>query len=46
MELARSAEVDLGALVSERFALSEVVRAFEALNTQRGLKVVVEPRAD
>jgi L-iditol 2-dehydrogenase len=46
IELARSAEVDLGALVSERFALSEVVRAFEALNTQRGLKVVVEPRAD
>jgi L-iditol 2-dehydrogenase len=46
IELAHSAAVDLGSLVSERFALSEVSSAFEALVAQRGLKVVVEPQAD
>jgi L-iditol 2-dehydrogenase len=46
IELAHSAAVDLGSLVSERFTLSEVSSAFEALAAQRGLKVVVEPRAD
>jgi L-iditol 2-dehydrogenase len=46
IELARNEEVDLGSLVSERFTLSEVSSAFEALAAQRGLKVVVEPRVD
>lgn len=46
IELADSAAVDLGSLVSERFTLSEVSFAFEALTAQRGLKVVVEPWAD
>jgi L-iditol 2-dehydrogenase len=45
-ELAHSTAVDLGSLVSEHFALSEVSSAFEALVAQRGLKVVVEPLAD
>lgn len=45
--LAETGRVQLGPLVSERYALSEWRQAFDALTERRGLKVVVEPqRAD
>ena len=42
--LAETGRVQLGPLVSERYALSEWRQAFDALTERRGLKVVVEPQ--
>jgi L-iditol 2-dehydrogenase len=42
--LAETGRVQLGPLVSERYALSEWRQAFDALIERRGLKVVVEPQ--
>ena len=42
--LAETGRVQLGPLVSERYALSEWRQAFAALTERRGLKVVVEPQ--
>lgn len=46
IELAASGRVDLGWLVTDRFALADAPRAFEALAARRGLKVVVLPSED
>lgn len=43
IELAAAGRVDLAALVTERFALVDAPRAFQALAARRGLKVVVLP---
>ena len=42
--LAETGRVQLGPLISERYALSEWRQAFDALTERRGLKVVVEPQ--
>jgi len=44
IRLAEAGEVELGGLVSGRFALSEWREAFDELVERRGLKVVVEPQ--
>jgi L-iditol 2-dehydrogenase len=44
IRLAKAGEVELGGLVSGRYALSEWREAFDELVTRRGLKVVVEPQ--
>jgi L-iditol 2-dehydrogenase len=44
IRLAETGEVELGALVSGRYALSEWREAFDDLVVRRGLKVVVEPQ--
>jgi len=44
IRLAETGEVDLGGLVSARYALSEWRDAFDDLVERRGLKVVVEPQ--
>ncbi len=44
IRLAGTGRLDLGALVSERYALSEWQEAFGALTERRGLKVIVEPQ--
>jgi len=44
IRLAEAGEVDLGGLVSGRYALSEWRDAFDDLVGRRGLKVVVEPQ--
>ena len=46
IELAATGRVDLGWLVTDRFALADAPRAFEALAARRGLKVVVLPGDD
>jgi L-iditol 2-dehydrogenase len=43
IELSRTGRVDLGAMVTDRFVLSEAARAFEAAAHRSGLKVMVEP---
>ena len=44
IRLAEAGEVELGGLVSGRFALSEWREAFDELVERRGLKVVIEPQ--
>ena len=44
IRLAQAGEVELGRLVSGRYALSEWREAFDELVDRRGLKVVVEPQ--
>lgn len=44
IRLAEAGEVELGGLVSGRYALSEWPEAFDDLVERRGLKVVVEPQ--
>jgi Zn-dependent alcohol dehydrogenase len=44
IRLAKAGEVELGGLVSSRYALSEGRKAFDDLVERRGLKVVVEPQ--
>jgi L-iditol 2-dehydrogenase len=46
IRLAEAGRVELGSLVSDRYALSEGREAFVALSNRRGLKVIVEPQAD
>ncbi len=46
IRLAEAGEVELGDLVSGRYALSEWREAFDELVQRRGLKVVVEPQRD
>jgi L-iditol 2-dehydrogenase len=43
IQLALTAQVDLGSLVSHRFSLDETQTAFAAAARRQGLKVVVEP---
>ena len=44
IHLAETGEVELGPLVSGRYALPEWREAFDDLIERRGLKVVVEPQ--
>jgi L-iditol 2-dehydrogenase len=46
IRLAAAGEVELGGLVSGRYALSEWREAFDELVKRRGLKVVVEPQRE
>jgi L-iditol 2-dehydrogenase len=46
IRLAEAREVELGGLVSGRYALSEWREAFDELVERRGLKVVVEPQRE
>jgi L-iditol 2-dehydrogenase len=41
--LAGAGRIDVESVISERFPLSAGAEAFEALRTQRGLKVLIEP---
>jgi L-iditol 2-dehydrogenase len=43
IDLAGSASVELGGLITERFTIADAGRAFEAAATRRGLKVVIDP---
>jgi threonine dehydrogenase-like Zn-dependent dehydrogenase len=44
IRLAEAGDVELGRLISGRYALSEWREAFAELVERRGLKVVVEPQ--
>jgi L-iditol 2-dehydrogenase len=45
IDLVAGRRVDLGGIVTDRFALEEAPRAFERLTTRDGLKVIVRPGA-
>jgi Zn-dependent alcohol dehydrogenase len=44
IDLAEHGRIELGALVSERYGLTEGHEAFASLSERRTLKVVVEPQ--
>jgi L-iditol 2-dehydrogenase len=43
IELVRDGRVEVGSLVTHRFALADVASAFDAAARRNGLKVLVEP---
>jgi threonine dehydrogenase-like Zn-dependent dehydrogenase len=45
IEIVAAGSVDLGVLVTDRFALARAPEAFAALAERRGLKVIVKPNA-
>jgi L-iditol 2-dehydrogenase len=45
IDLAASGRVDLSSLITDRFALADAPRAFAALASRNGLKVVIQPQA-